>query len=196
MDMHVFQIESNKILPVKGSILISSPFLQDQHFTRSVILLIEHGEEGTMGITVNKDFNHHLVLNDLVPTLEFVPQIPIYNGGPMSRDTIFFLHTLKGLKGALPLGNGLYLNGDFEDVQKYILEGNPVEGKFRFFLGYAGWENGQLLKEIEENSWMVSSSKKDLLLNCQFNDLWHDSLTNLGGKYAIWARYPQYPYLN
>lgn len=196
MDMHVFQIESNKVLPVKGNILISSPFMSDYHFARAVVLLIEHNDEGSMGITMNKDFRYHLLLNDLIPALAAVQRIPVYKGGPVSRDTIFFLHTLKELEGALPLGNGLYLNGDFEEVQKYILDGNPVEGVFRFFSGYAGWENGQLSKEIEENSWVISDSRKEPLLDMPFRDLWRTSLSDLGGKYAIWSKYPQYPSLN
>lgn len=194
--MHLFQIESNKTIPAKGDILISSPFLNDYHFARSVVLLIEHNEEGSMGIIMNKDFHYHILLNDLIPALEFAPKIPIYKGGPMSRDTIFFLHTFKDLKGALPLGNGLYMNGDFEEVQQYILDGKPVDGVFRFFSGYAGWENKQLEKEIEENSWLVSSSNKEALLDLHFRELWHNSLSDLGGKYAIWARYPLYPSLN
>jgi putative transcriptional regulator len=54
MDMHVFQVESNKVLPQQGSILISSPFMNDYHFTRAVVLLIEHNDEGSMGIIMNK----------------------------------------------------------------------------------------------------------------------------------------------
>ena len=106
MDMHVFQVESNKVLPQQGSILISSPFMNDYHFTRAVVLLIEHNDEGSMGIIMNKDFRYHILLNDLIPELEFAQRVPVYKGGPVSRETIFFLHTLKDLEGALPLGNG------------------------------------------------------------------------------------------
>lgn len=196
MDMHVFQIESNKVLPQKGSILMSSPFMNDYHFTRAVVLLIEHNEEGSMGIIMNKDFSYHILLNDLVPELELAQRVPVYKGGPVSRETIFFLHTLEDLEGALPLGDGLFLNGDFEAVQQYILDGKPLQGVFRFFAGYAGWENGQLMKEIKENSWLIGKAEKETLLNTHFRDLWRMSLSNMGGKYAIWARYPQHPALN
>lgn len=194
--MHVFQIESNKVLPRTGSILISSPFMDDYHFSRSVILLIEHNDEGSMGIVVNKDFRYHVLLNDLVPNLESAPYIPVYKGGPVSRDTIFFIHTLKDLEGALPLGNGLFLNGDFATVQRYILEKKPIDGTFRFFAGYAGWAHGQLEREIEENSWLIGKAQKEDLLDMHFRDLWQGSLNNMGGKYAIWSRYPQSPLLN
>lgn len=194
--MHVFQIESNKVAPAKGNILISSPFLSDYHFTRSVVLLVEHDEEGSMGIIMNKDFRYHVLLNDLIPALEFAPPIPVYKGGSVGRDTLFFIHTMEDVEGALPLGNGLYLNGDFEEIKKYILDGNPIQGVLRFFAGYAGWESGQLIKEIKENSWLIGNTDKDLLLGSQSRDLWRNSLNVLGGKYAIWARYPQYPSLN
>lgn len=103
---------------------------------------------------------------------------------------------MEDVEGALPLGNGLYLNGDFEEIKKYILDGNPIQGVLRFFAGYAGWESGQLIKEIKENSWLIGNTDKDLLLGSQSRDLWRNSLNVLGGKYAIWARYPQYPSLN
>lgn len=193
MDMHVFQVESNKVLPQQGSILISSPFMNDYHFTRAVVLLIEHNDEGSMGIIMNKDFRYHILLNDLIPELEFAQRVPVYKGGPVSRETIFFLHTLKDLEGALPLGNGLYLNGDFNAVQQYILDGKPIEGVIRFFAGYAGWDHGQLAKEIKENSWLIGKAGKETLLNQHFRDLWHTSLNEMGGKYAIWARYPNTP---
>ncbi len=194
--MHVFQIEANKALPKKGNILISSPFLSDYHFARSVVLLVEHNENGTMGITVNKDFRFHLMLNDLIPELAFAQRIPVYKGGPVNRETLFFIHTLKGLDGAMPIGNGLFLNGNFKIVLQYIRDGKPTKGIFRFFAGYAGWDQGQLAEEIKENSWLVGKTDKEMLFNLHFRDLWHASLDNMGGKYAIWARYPQYPTLN
>ncbi len=196
MDMHVFQIEANKTLPKKGNILISSPFMNDYHFARSVVLLVEHNSEGSMGITVNKNFRCHILLNDLIPELEFAQRIPVYRGGPVNRETIFFIHTLENLDGALPIGNGLFLNGDFKTVQQYIIDGKPTEGILRFFAGYAGWDQGQLLEEIRENAWLVGQTDKNMLFNLHFRDLWHASLNHMGGKYAIWARYPQYPTLN
>lgn len=196
MDMTVFQVESNKVLPCNGSLLISAPFLKDYHFSRSVVLVIEHNDEGTMGIVLNKSFSRLTTLNELIPSLEFVPPIPLYKGGPISRETIFFLHTLSFLKGALPMGNGLYLNGDFEEMKQYILGGGPTQGVVRFFSGYAGWMKGQLQQEIAANTWLVNNHNNVDLLNMYLRDLWQETLTDLGGKYAIWARYPQFPIMN
>lgn len=196
MDMTIFQIESNKELPRKGSLLISVPFLRDFHFARSVVLIIEHNDEGSMGIVINKTFSNLMSLNEVIPELSSLPPIPIYNGGPIGRDTLFFLHSFADLPNALPLGNGLYLNGDFEKIKKHILNGGVTQGFVRFFMGYAGWQKGQLNQEIESNTWLVSNHNNVNLLNMYLRDIWREALYDMGGKYAVWSRYPQYPIMN
>ena len=196
MDMTIFQVESNKELPRQGGLLISAPFLRDWHFARSVVLVVDHNEEGSMGLVLNKNFNHLMTLNELVPALAALPPIPLYKGGPIGKETLFYLHTLSDLKDALPLGNGLYLNGDFDQMQQYILSGAPIQGVVRFFMGYAGWQKGQLMQEIEANTWIVNNESEVDLLNMYLRDLWRETLSDMGGKYAIWSRYPKYPIMN
>ena len=196
MDMSIFQIESNKATPRQGSLLVSAPFLKDYHFARSVVLVVEHNDEGSMGIVMNKNFNNLMTLNELVPELASIPPIPLYKGGPVGRDTLFYLHTFSYLKDALPLGNGLYVNGEFEQMKRYILAGGETQGMVRFFMGYAGWQRGQLTQEIEANTWMVSNDSQVDLLNMYLRDLWKESLCDMGGKYAVWSRYPKYPIMN
>jgi putative transcriptional regulator len=196
MDMTIFQVESNKVLPRQGGLLISAPFLRDWHFARSVVLVVDHNEEGSMGLVLNKNFNHLMTLNELVPALAALPPIPLYKGGPIGKETLFYLHTLSNLKDALPLGNGLYLNGDFDQMQQYILSGAPTQGVVRFFMGYAGWQKGQLKQEIEANTWIVNNESEVDLLNMYLRDLWRETLCDMGGKYAIWSRYPKYPFMN
>lgn len=196
MDMTIFQVESNKILPKQGGLLISAPFMKDFYFARSVVLMIDHNDEGSMGLVLNKNFNGLMTLNELVPDLGTLPPIPLYKGGPVGKETLFYLHTLSYLKDSLPLGNGLYLNGDFNQMQQYILSGAPTQGVVRFFMGYAGWQKGQLENEIEENTWVINNECKVDLLNTYLRDLWQESLCDLGGKYAVWARYPRYPIMN
>ena len=196
MDMRIFQVKSNKALPHTGSILIASPLLYDYHFVRSVVLMVTHNSEGSMGIVMNKDFRYHISLNQLVPNLESAPSIPVYKGGPVGRNTIFFIHTLPELEGSFDLGNGLYLNGDFEAIQQYILAGNPIEGRIRFFAGYAGWNNEQLQREINEDSWIIGETSKQHLLDENYRGLWQTSMNELGNPYQLWAKYPQYPSCN
>ena len=94
------------------------------------------------------------------------------------------------------MGNGLYVNGDFEQMKRYILAGGETQGMVRFFMGYAGWQRGQLTQEIEANTWMVSNDSQVDLLNMYLRDLWKESLCDMGGKYAVWSRYPTYPIMN
>ena len=196
MDMTLFQVESNKEFPRQGSLLIAAPFLRDYQFSRTVILMVEHNEEGSMGIILNKNFSNLMTLNEVVPELASLPPIPLYKGGPVGRDTLFYLHTLSYLKDALPLGNGLYLNGDFNQMQQYILSGAPTQGVARFFMGYAGWQKGQLKQEMEQNTWIVNNGSQVDLLNMYLRDLWQEALCDMGGKYMIWSRYPKYPFMN
>ena len=196
MDMTLFQVESNKEFPRQGSLLIAAPFLRDYQFSRTVLLMVEHNEEGSMGIILNKNFSNLMTLNEVVPELASLPPIPLYKGGPVGRDTLFYLHTLSYLKDALPLGNGLYLNGDFNQMQQYILSGAPTQGVARFFMGYAGWQKGQLKQEMKQNTWIVNNESQVDLLNMYLRDLWQEALCDMGGKYMIWSRYPKYPFMN
>ena len=196
MDMTIFQIESNKIPPRQGDLLISTPFLNDFYFARSVILMIENNDEGSMGIVLNKSFSNLMTLNEVIPELASLPPITLYKGGPVERKTLFYLHTLSDLKDALPLGNGLYVNGDFEQMKRYLLSGAPTQGYIRFFMGYTGWQKGQLKHEIETNTWVINNNSRIDLLNMYLRDLWKEALSDMGGKYAVWSHYPKYPIMN
>ncbi|MCD7900550.1 MAG: YqgE/AlgH family protein [Bacteroides sp.] len=191
---NIFEIKSNDILPSRGKILISEPFLRDATFGRSVVLLIDHTREGSMGLIMNKRLP--LLLNEVIKDFKYLDDIPLYKGGPIGTDTLFYLHTLSGIPGALPVSQGLYLNGDFSVVKDYILQGNKVEGILKFFLGYSGWDLEQLDQEIKENTWIISKEETPMLMSKKTDTLWKKSLKNLGSKYETWSRFPQIPTLN
>lgn len=191
----IFKIETNHVVPSRGKVLISEPFLYDEMFGRSVILLVDHSTDGTMGLVLNKPLP--LSLNDVLKEFKDMSNIPIYKGGPLSTDTLFYLHTLKDVEDSLQIGKGVYLNGDFDAIRRYILQGNDIDGKIRFFLGYSGWEHDQLCQEIEENTWLIGSTGISSLMNEKGSaELWKNVLGQLGGKYEIWSRFPQIPTLN
>lgn len=191
----IFKIETNHVVPSRGKVLISEPFLYDEMFGRSVILLVDHSTDGTMGLVLNKPLP--LSLNDVLKEFKDISNIPTYKGGPLSTDTLFYLHTLKDVEDSLQIGKGVYLNGDFDAIRRYILQGNDIDGKIRFFLGYSGWEHDQLCQEIEENTWLIGSTSIASLMNEKGSaELWKNVLGQLGGKYEIWSRFPQIPTLN
>lgn len=192
----IFQVKSNNIIPSKGRILIASPLLNDYHFSRTVILMINHEENGDMGVVLNKDFRYHVSLNDLVKDLEDLPSIPVYKGGPVGRDTMFFIHDIEEINDSLPLGNGLFMNGDFDQMLNFIKSGQRYTDRVRFFLGYAGWEKGQLQAEMDDDTWIVSELSKDRLFKENYRELWINSLNDMGEPYCTWAKYPAIPSMN
>ena len=194
IDSDIFKIQSNNVLPSRGKILISEPFLRDATFGRSVVLLIDHTEEGSMGLIINKQLP--IFVNDIIKELNYIENIPFYKGGPIATDTLFYLHTLEAIPGAIPISKGLYLNGDFDEIKKYILQGNKVDRYIRFFLGYSGWESEQLSTELKENTWLVSKEENAYLMNGDTKDMWKQALEKLGSKYETWSRFPQVPTFN
>lgn len=194
IDSDIFKIQSNNVLPSRGKILISEPFLRDATFGRSVILLIDHTDEGTMGLIINKPLP--IFVNDIIKEFKYIDDIPLYKGGPVATDTLFYLHTLANISGAIPVSKGLYLNGDFDEIKKYILQGNKVDQHIRFFLGYCGWEGEQLNDELKENTWLVSKEDKDYLMNSDTKGMWKEALEKLGSKYEAWSRFPRVPTFN
>ena len=105
----IFKIETNHVLPSRGKVLISEPFLYDEMFGRSIILLVDHTLDGTMGLVLNKSLP--LYLNDVLKDFKDVENIPIYKGGPLCTDTLFYLHTLKGVKDSLEIEENTWLIG-------------------------------------------------------------------------------------
>lgn len=194
IDSDIFKIQSNNVLPSRGKILISEPFLRDATFGRSVILLIDHTDEGSMGIVMNKQLP--LFLNDIIMEFKYLDEIPLYKGGPVATDTLFYMHTLGDIPGAIPICKGLYLNGDFDQIKRYILQGNKVSEHIRFFLGYSGWESEQLNEEIKENTWLISEGGTSYLMKDNIKDMWRTALEKLGSKYETWSRFPQVPTFN
>lgn len=194
IDSDIFKIQSNNVLPSRGKILISEPFLRDATFGRAVILLIDHTEEGSMGLVINKQLP--IFVNDIINEFKYLEEIPLYKGGPVATDTLFYLHTLADIPGSISICKGLYLNGDFNEIKKYILQGNKIDDHIRFFLGYSGWESEQLTMEIRENTWLISKEEPTYLMSKDTKGMWKQALEKLGSKYETWSRFPIVPTFN
>lgn len=177
-----------------GSILIAEPFMKDPSFARSVILICTNQEEGTIGFIVNKPY--HKPLNELMFNIDDL-QIPLYLGGPVNIDTVHFLHTREDMiPDSFPLGNNLYWGGNFEQAIDCIREGLINLSEIKFFLGYSGWEAGQLTREMQEKSWVVSTASTNLLFQTPATQIWQKALQDKGGAYSILSNYPIDPSLN
>ena len=183
-----------KIKPTQGRILISEPFLQDHYFKRSVVLLADHGDDGSFGLIINKPIN--IKLNEIVSEFpEFDGQL--YMGGPVKTDSLFFVHTLGDtITGSMKIIDGLYWGGDIEVIKEMLKLKQISSEEIRFFIGYSGWESKQLDDELERNSWVVSKTRVDQVINNNPVDLWTSILKTLGKEYEQWVNYPLDPSLN
>lgn len=189
----IFKIKTNNIAPQKGKILIAEPFLKGSYFNRSIIFLADHGENGSVGFILNKPFEY--------PLPSFKKQFPefkgqIYIGGPVNTESLYYIHTLGNfIPGSVHIIDNLYWGGDFEHLKDLINTGLVNESQVRFFVGYSGWEKDQLVEEVQDNSWLVSSiSEKNVLGG--HKHLWNKMVKEVGGQYLLWENYPQNPILN
>lgn len=194
IDLNIFQGINQMLRPQKGRILIAEPFLQGPYFARSIVLLTEHGEEGSVGFVLNKstDVYPDEVIEDL---FNFGGELFI--GGPVSSNTLHFLHTMgKDVPGSMQITPSIYWGGDFEAIKQLINAGKADKNSVRFFAGYAGWSPGQLESEIEENSWIVTTLDDYRIMHANSGTIWKESMENLGDVYRTWSNFPTNPAFN
>ncbi len=172
-----------------GKMLLAEPFMIDPNFKRSAVLLCEHSREGSLGFILNKQLNTRIdeLLNEF-------PEFPvnIFFGGPVQTDTIHFIHRAgELLEGSVPIGNGLYLGGEFEQLKFLISSQLLTEKDIRFFLGYSGWSEGQLSEETNYGSWIVTDMDPNYLFNMPPESLWPTAMYNKGDAYAVMSELPE-----
>jgi putative transcriptional regulator len=181
--------------PQKGDLLLSEPFLPDQNFERTVILLCEHNEEGSFGFVLNKlsILKVDEVLQD-VGTFE----ADLFVGGPVQQNTLHFIHNIDKLQpDGQQITEGLFWGGNFETLQEMMLKGEVNKEKSRFFVGYSGWSEHQLQDEIDHNSWIIARGvHPSYIFNSPPETLWKSILEKMGGRFKIYANYPSDPNLN
>jgi putative transcriptional regulator len=178
----------------QGTVLISEPFLGDENFERTVILICEHNEEGTLGFVLNKPTKISLdtVITDISEFKEL-----LYLGGPVQQDSLHFIYRNKEyVEGSVQVGENLYWGGDYKQLLMLINNGQIVSSDFRFFLGYSGWGDEQLAQEMKSNSWIIGEATTDQLFDTPAEDLWRVILKGMGGKYKMYSNYPTDPRLN
>lgn len=182
-------------LPKKGHLLIAEPStLGDVSFNRSVVLLAEHNDEGSIGFILNKPLNY--TINDLLPEIE--ASFKIYNGGPVEQDNLYFIHNIPEIiPNSVEISNGIYWGGDFETTKNLINTGEINKNNIRFFLGYSGWSVNQLELEMQENAWIINeNSLKKKLLSKSSNQFWKEKIIEQGGEYILFSNAPENPMLN
>jgi len=181
------------IEPAVGKILIAEPFLVDSGFARTVVLLCEHSVQGTIGFILNK--SSELQLPDLLPEFKHY-DFNVFDGGPVQKDTLHVIHTLPEELGGYEILPGVYWGGSYSELNKLVQAGKANASNVKLFLGYSGWDEGQLDKEIEEGTWLVANGDADLVFDRSLKNIWQKSILSLGNEFAFMANLPLHPQLN
>lgn len=188
------KLDYTKFKPEQGKLLLSEPFSSDPNFKRTVVLLAQHDEEGSVGFVLNRPMN--LKLDRIIDEFKGC-KLPVWDGGPVQRDSLFYIHTLgDAIPDSIPIIGDLYWSGNFETV-KALIKGNKIaENEIRLFVGYSGWGAKQLEDEIKQNSWLVAPASVDVVFGTEREKLWQEVLKSMGKDYSIIANFPENPQMN
>ncbi len=168
----------------KGKILLATPNMGDPRFARAVIYLCEHNENGAMGIIINKS-KDGLHISDLLGRIGIegtvrVADRPVLSGGPVDIDRGFVLHSEDYFKdnSSLKLSETLTLTSTKDILEALVTDKAPQRAMLA--IGYAGWDGGQLEKEIAQNAWLVTSADETLIFGEDLNGKWSQALLAMG----------------
>ena len=191
IDEDILSMDIPQPEPDCGSLLIAEPLMNDGCFQRATVCVIDHNEDsGTMGFVTNRMSGY--MLSELVDGIEIDEDIPVFIGGPVHRERLYYLHTFGAdVPDSVEVIPGLFVGGDFERIKELINMGAEIYGNIRFFIGYSGWEKGQLRQELDKSDWAVASieSVEDILTLSE-NDAWRNAVITLGERYRVWLNFP------
>src|SRR5262249_686340 len=174
-----------------GQMLIATPSMSDERFTRTVIYVCAHSSEGAMGIVVNQqaaniDFPDLLVKLKVLPATDLIELPPragmvkVLMGGPVETERGFVLHTSDFFieNSTLPIDEGISLTATL-DILKAIARGDGPASAI-LALGYAGWAPGQLETEIQHNGWLHCSADPQLIFGQDTSGKYQQALKQIG----------------
>ena len=172
-----------------GQFLIATPSLNDPHFSKTVTLICEHNESGSLGLIVNRPLDNDLedLLKELnIPTLKDLDSTPILQGGPVGTERGFVIHNKGSWKHTSRINDWINITTS-KDILESISSGNGPNNCL-LVLGYSGWGPGQLETElagkppfVKSSSWLVANdTTPEQLFNQDPNDLWEYSVKTAG----------------
>ncbi len=178
---------------LRGNLLIAGPALQDPNFWRAVVLVVEHSEEGALGLILNRPSES--TVGDAVPQLVELADAEdeVLVGGPVGQQAVIVLADFEDPgEAALIAFDSVGVLGGGEPA-------SPVGSglrRARVFAGHSGWGPGQLDGELERGDWILEPARYSDAFTSQPDDLWTEVLERKGGSYALVARMPPDPSLN
>jgi len=178
---------------LRGQLLIAGATLPDPNFARTVVLVCEHGEEGALGLVLNRPGT--LAVSEGAPDLRILAGdgATIDAGGPVQTNALLVLGEFEDISlSGMPVIGNVGLMGDQSSIDDLV----HVTGRVRVFAGYAGWGPGQLDAELERDDWFVAPAGIDDVFDTDADELWRRVLERKGGHFALVARMPVDPSVN
>jgi putative transcriptional regulator len=158
--------------PAKGQLLVASRRLIDPNFAETVVLILEHNQEGTLGVVINRPTE--VQLSTLLPDVKELQQRtdPVYLGGPVARDQMLILaRAKKPPKDALHVFEDVYTIAS-QNVLQQTLNKTRERAKFRAYLGYAGWAPKQLDHEVSRGDWHMVTADAATVFDKAASEIW------------------------
>ena len=188
---------------LKGSLLVASPGLTDPNFARTVVFIVEHNEEGALGVVLNRPGKASV--RDLWSSLSKDPcgcEAKTFVGGPVQKNSVLILHGFDDLsESSQEVIDGVYLGSELSLLETILSRSDETStevahGRFRLYCGYAGWGTGQLDHEMEAGGWLLLPAKLEHVFQVETDELWTQALRGVGGPYEFFALMPPNPELN
>ncbi|MGJ9421811.1 YqgE/AlgH family protein [Aeromicrobium sp. CF3.5] len=182
---------------LSGHLLVATPAIDDGPFWRSVVFVLDHDDDGALGVIVNRPLDSDV--DDVLPQWADLLDAPVcfFDGGPVAEDVVLAVALVEDTSVAAQLPTWRSVAGR---VGLIDLTGPPPEpgqvSGLRVFAGYAGWGPGQLETEIDHEAWVVVAARDADLVSPQPANLWHDVLRRQEGDLRFWATLPDDPTAN
>jgi len=183
----------NRLEPCAGHLLVATPALDDPHFSRTVVYLLEHDGGGTVGVILNRP--SHTPVGQVLPDWHDAVSGPavVFGGGPVQPDGALCLGLLStGVPGVREIVDGVAtidLDGDVAVIA-------PAADKLRVFAGHSGWMPGQLDGEIAEGAWWVLPGSPADLFSDEPRTTWMRVLRRQSTPLSLVSTFPPDPALN
>jgi putative transcriptional regulator len=178
---------------LQGHLLVASPAMGDPNFSRTVVAIANHDEDGALGIVLNRPSDTEVV--EAVPELEDVVDGDevVYVGGPVQPASIVVLAEFEDpAEAAFLVVGAIGLVSDRTGLERL----GDATARRRIYAGYAGWGPGQLEAEIEREDWIVEPARAEDVFAEDAPDLWGRVLERKGGQFRLLARMPVDPSVN
>ena len=179
------------VTPTKGRLLLATPPLEDPNFDRTVIYMLEHHEDGALGVVINRPTDESLVepLERWID-LQSAPGT-VFDGGPVEPDALIALalanRPITEPSDELSPVSGRVVSADLTTDPAFVA---ATVSAVRIFRGYAGWGPGQLEGEIDAGAWLVLDAEPSDVFASEPNQLWRTVLRRQRGRLAWLAAAP------